>query len=169
MLKNNIKNLLMLSMLVSSVANASPICSNWSYWGKLHKQHGFPVVSFEQDIRWSEFEKDGFQMLITYEATGEVEKYTVNKDDWISDTFLNVYDVAQTFPCLGSYAVNIVMLANMPADEVTDEEVEIVERGVRELKAAAIGGKFVKVASALTGLSVWAAAAVSDQLNNILR
>ena len=108
-------------------------------------------------------------MLITYEATGEVEKYTVNKDDWISDTFLNVYDVAQTFPCLGSYAVNIVMLANMPADEVTDEEVEIVERGVRELKAAAIGGKFVKVASALTGLSVWAAAAVSDQLNNILR
>ena len=108
-------------------------------------------------------------MLITYEATGELEKYSVNQDDWIADTFLNVYDVAQTFPCLGSYAVNIVMLANMPADEVTDEEVEIVERGVEELKAAAIGGKFVKVTSALTGLSLWVAAAVSDQINKILK
>ena len=155
--------------LFSSIASASEssICGSGTYWSNLHEEYGFPVVSFKQDIRWDKFKKDGYQILVTYEQTGEVEEYTIDSETDLADTFFHVRDVALYFPCLGSYTINMVMLANADR-ELSRREKFILKRAAAELKVAAYAGDFVKAGSALTGLSVWLTAAVVDKINGVL-
>ena len=97
-----------------------------------------------------------------------MEEYTIDSETDLADTFFHVRDVALYFPCLGSYTINMVMLANADRELSRREKFILKLRAAAELEVAAYAGDFVKAGSALTGLSVWLTAAVVDKINGVL-